>query len=426
MIIKKVTSYIEKNKLILPGDRLLVALSGGADSVALLRVLLDAGYSCEAAHCNFQLRGEESERDEAFVRELCDRLGIQLNYIRFDTKGFAAANGISIEMAARRLRYDWFESVRNDKSLNSIAVAHHRDDSAETILLNLIRGTGIHGLKGIRPRNGHIIRPLLSVSREEITNYLKSIDQAYVTDSTNLSDEFTRNKIRLQLIPLMETINPSVKETLTETGNRLSEVAVVYDQAIATGKSRVMSGNRIDIAALMREPSPHSLLFEILHPYGFTSSQLNDIFSSVNGQPGKLFVSNEWRIIKDRDHLLLSRLPDTDPLPPFVLETVRKEINADFSIPRDVNTACLDASLISLPLTTRKWEKGDMFIPFGMKGKKLVSDFLTDRKLSLPDKENQWVLCHGDDIVWVIGQRIDNRYRITSSSKEALIIRIKL
>ncbi|GAE22508.1 Multi antimicrobial extrusion protein [Bacteroides pyogenes JCM 10003] len=288
MITNRVKQYIEKENLFSPESKILVALSGGADSVALLHLLHSAGYRCEAAHCNFHLRGAESDRDEQFVRRLCRKLGIPLHSIRFNTSGYAAEKHISIEMAARELRYEWFEKLRVKHGADTIAVAHHRDDSVETILLNLIRGTGISGLLGIRPRNGTIVRPLLCVSREEIIRYLQHIKQEYVTDSTNTEDEYTRNKIRLHLLPLMEEINPSVRKTLTETGNYLNEVYAIYRKGIADAKERVITPEGIRIDALLKEPAPRSVLFEILHPLGFNSSQINNIASTAKST-GKSF-----------------------------------------------------------------------------------------------------------------------------------------
>ena len=238
MIQHRVTQYIEKEGLFSSENKILVALSGGADSVALLCILHTAGYRCEAAHCNFHLRGEESNRDEQFVRQLCEKYKINLHTIDFDTTRYATEKHISIEMGARELRYNWFEKTRKDCQADVIAVAHHQDDSVETILLNLIRGTGITGLLGIRPRNGVVVRPLLCINREEIIHYLQSIQQEYVTDSTNLEDEYTRNKIRLNLLPLMQTINPSVKNNLIETCNYLNDVSTLYNKYIEKERAK--------------------------------------------------------------------------------------------------------------------------------------------------------------------------------------------
>lgn len=419
-----VAGFIEKENLFAGNEKILVALSGGADSVALLRVLLQLGYTCEAAHCNFHLRGEESVRDENFVRALCSRSSVILHTVDFDTTGYAASHHLSIEMAARELRYNWFEEIRLKTGASVIAVAHHRDDSVETLLLNLIRGTGINGLKGIRPKNGTIVRPLLSVSREEITDYLSAIGQDYVTDSTNLQDEYTRNKIRLNLLPLMETINPSIKDSIFDTANRLTEVANIYNKVIKEGRERVVHPQGVSIEALMREPSPVSLLFELLYPLGFNSGQVEDVFNSLQGQAGRRFYSDEWCVVKDREYLLLQKR-ETSPVTEPELQIERYVYSRDFVIPKTKDTACVDADKVKAPLTLRKWQAGDRFVPFGMKGKKNVSDYLTDKKFSILDKEKMYVLCSGEDIVWLVGERVDNRFRVDADTENILLISLK-
>lgn len=425
MIQQRIKQYIEKEDLFSSGSKILIALSGGADSVALLCILHAAGYPCEAAHCNFHLRGEESNRDEQFVRQLCKKYGIHLHTIDFDTTRYAAEKHISIEMAARELRYNWFEETRNQCRADVVAVAHHQDDSVETILLNLIRGTGITGLLGIRPRNGVIVRPLLCINREEIMRYLQSIGQDYVTDSTNLEDEYTRNKIRLNLLPLMQTINPSVKNSLIETGNYLSDVATIYNRYIEEAKTRIATTEGIRICELVKEPAPEALLFEILHPLGFNSAQIKDIANSLHGQSGKQFSSKEWRVIKDREFLLLEKNQSEDKEElPFQIIKEEKEYTSDFQIPREKGTACFDADKLDGTISYRKWRTGDTFIPFGMKGKKKVSDYLTDRKFSISQKERQWVLCCGERIAWLIGERTDNRFRIDETTRRVVIYTI--
>ena len=244
-----VNRFIEEKSLFSQKDKILVALSGGADSVALLRVLLALGYTCEAAHCNFHLRGKESDRDENFVRGLCNELNILLHVVHFDTQTYATKHRISIEMAAREMRYEWFEKLRQECDASVIAVAHHRDDSVETFLLNLIRGTGINGLKGIAPLNGHIVRPLLNVNRQDILQYLEHLHQDYVTDSTNLQDEYMRNKIRLNILPMLGELNPSVSESIAETANRLAETSLVYNKEMAEAKNRVIKRNGNNLKA---------------------------------------------------------------------------------------------------------------------------------------------------------------------------------
>lgn len=418
---QKIAQYINHYQLFQPEDKILVALSGGADSVALLRLLLSMNYVCEAAHCNFHLRGEESDRDETFVRQICKEQGITLHMIHFDTEREAQAQHISIEMAARELRYSWFEKLRKEHNAAVIAIAHHQDDSVETLLLNLIRGTGINGLRGIRPKNGRIVRPLLCVDREEIIDYLKNIGQSYVTDSTNLQDEYTRNKIRLNLLPMMQEINPSVKESILNTAAHLDDATAIYKKGIEEGKQRIQTVEGIDIERLMQEPAPKTLLFEILNPLGFNSAQVKDIYHALSGQPGKVFNAPLWRVLKDRKFLLIEPWKEsTQP----ILKTEELLYTPDFIIPRDKNTACFDADKLTPPLTLRLWQQGDSFMPFGMKGRKKVSDYLTDRKFSLLRKQQQWALCCGENLVWLVGERTDNRFRIDENTKKILKISI--
>ena len=425
MFKRDVEKFIDQKSLFERCDKVLVALSGGADSVALLRVLDALGYQCECAHCNFHLRGEESNRDEAFVQQLCQKFDIPLHVTHFDTTDYAHTKRISIEMAARELRYQWFETLRQSIGASVIAVAHHRDDSVETFLLNLIRGTGINGLKGIAPKNGYVVRPLLQESRENILDYLQHLNQDYVTDSTNLQDEYMRNKIRLNLLPLMKELNPAVSESIAATTERLADAALIYNKEREMAIQKVMKGEKvISISALLDETAPSSLLFELLHPYGFNSSQIKDIYQSLFGQSGRRFHSSQWEVLRDRDSLILHSFSgeETDHVPPtLTYETI--DITPDFIIPRDKHIACLDADKVTLPLTVRKWQAGDKFTPLGMKGKKNVSDYLTDRKFTLFQKEHQYVACQGDKIVWLIGERIDNAYRIDTDSKRALIVR---
>lgn len=425
MFKRNVEKFIDQKSLFERCDKVLVALSGGADSVALLRVLDAIGYQCECAHCNFHLRGEESNRDEAFVQQLCQKFDIPLHVTHFDTTDYARTHRISIEMAARELRYQWFETLRQSIGASVIAVAHHRDDSVETFLLNLIRGTGINGLKGIAPKNGYVVRPLLQESRENILDYLQHLNQDYVTDSTNLQDEYMRNKIRLNLLPLMKELNPSVSESIAATAERLADAALIYNKEREMAIQRVMKGEKvISISVLLDETAPSSLLFELLHPYGFNSSQIKDIYQSLFGQSGRRFHSSQWEVLRDRDSLILHSFSgeEINHIPPtLTYETV--DITPEFIIPRDKHIACLDADKVTLPLTVRKWQAGDKFTPLGMKGKKNVSDYLTDRKFTLFQKEHQYVACQGDKIVWLIGERIDNAYRIDADSKRAVIVR---
>lgn len=294
-MIKKVETYIRDNRLLKNGSKVVVALSGGADSVTLLLVMQQLNYQVEAAHCNFHLRGEESDRDEAFVRRLCTERGVTLHVTHFHTGEYARLHGISIEMAARELRYRWFEEVRTEAEADAVAVAHHSDDSIETLLLNLLRGTGIRGLQGIRPRNGHIVRPLLCLSRSDIETFLSHEGHDYVTDSTNLHDDYLRNKIVLHLLPLLEDINPAARENLLKTTRHLTAAHAIYAQAIEEASARVSVPGGIHIPTLLSEVEPPTLLFELLHPKGFNSAQTDNIFRSLTGQAGKAFASATHR-----------------------------------------------------------------------------------------------------------------------------------
>ena len=424
MIEKKIAQYIDNERLFPINARIIVALSGGADSVALLRILHTLGYDCEAAHCNFHLRGTESDRDEMFVRKLCKTMKTPLYTIDFATEQYAIEKKISIEMAARELRYQWFAEIKEKTKADVIAVAHHQDDSVETVLLNLIRGTGINGLLGIRPKNGDIVRPLLCISRKEITDYLQNAGQEYMTDSTNLQDEYTRNKIRLNLLPLMQEINPLVKEHIIDTSNYLNDVNRIYNKGIEEGKQRVIEKGNIRIVPLLKEPSPEALLFEILYPLGFNAAQTKNILTMLEGQTGKQFISKDgWRVVKNRELLLIDK-KEKQENPPFCLIKEEKEYTKDFIIPREKHIACFDTDKLIGEINLRKWQTGDIFIPFGMKGKKKVSDYLTDRKFSIIQKENQWVLCCGDKIIWIVGERTDNRFRIDEKTKKVTVFKM--
>lgn len=429
MLRNRVQKFIEEKNLFHIKDKVVVALSGGADSVALLRVLLSLGYACECAHCNFHLRGAESNRDEDFVRALCEQLSVPLHVIHFETEAYAKEHRLSIEMAARSLRYEWFEQLRAERGAAVIAVAHHRDDSVETFLLNLVRGTGIDGLKGIPHTNGHVVRPLLQESREQILEYLVDLEQVYVTDSTNLQDEYMRNKIRLNLLPLMKELNPSVLETIQDTSYRLSEVASIYHQnrEEALKRNVVVSSEkmmRIPIAGVLNDIAPVSLLHELLFPLGFNSSQIKDIHRCLSvPQSGKRFTAKDWVVLRDRDELLIEKMGTKEALPELMMEELER--TDAFVVPKDKYIACLDADKVKHPLWVRKWNVGDKFVPFGMTGKKKVSDYLTDKKYTLLQKEKQYVVCSGEDIVWLVNERTDNRFRITEKTRRVLMVRVK-
>ena len=425
MIERIVAKYIAEHNMLSPADKIIVGLSGGADSVALLLILKKLGYDCIAAHCNFHLRGEEANRDEDFVVQLCKKQNITLRSTHFNTYKYAKTNRLSIEMAARELRYNWFNELILEENANKLAIAHHRDDNIETLFLNLARGAGLKGLTGIQAVNGYVIRPLLNLSRTDIEKYLHDVNQPYVTDSTNLEDEFARNKVRLKIIPMMEQINSACQQNIQNTIEYLNEVQLIYQKSITESISRVMSNQSIHIQTLKEEIAPQTILYEISYPLGFNSSQIKDMMESIYTSETKEFFSNSHIIRKERDYFYIKKKDEQETInikPQLSYTTVF--INKNFKIPKDKDIACFDADLIDLKeLTLRKWQHADFFIPFGMTGKKNISDFFTDSKFTTLEKSNQWLLTHKEDIIWIIGQRTDNRYRITKYSKRALIVK---
>lgn len=437
-IVNRIAQFIEKEELLISNSPVIVGLSGGADSVALLSILVRLGYRAIACHCNFQLRGEESSRDRNHAAAIAQSLDTPFEEATFDTTGYARDKGISIEMAARELRYQWFEQMRQRHNAQSIAVAHHRDDNAETLLLNLIRGTGLTGLTGMRPRNGYIIRPLLCVSRQEITAYLTAQKLSFVTDSTNLETLYTRNKIRLEIMPLLRQINPSVDDCLERTIGYLRESNQFYQAAIDEWKAKICTFERdclyINTTLLQTSPAPETLLFETISPFGFNASQTHDIITGLKGfQSGKQYLSATHRIVANRQNLILRALQNTMDNDTIAMwhENETGEKNGltlaylpaeNFIIPRTPDTACFDADKLSFPLTLRHWRKGDRFRPFGMSGQKKLSDYFNDQKYSLVEKDEALLLCDHEKIVWIVGKRASNDARITHETRRILLI----
>ena len=440
----RVEAYIKKERLLSKEGLHLVALSGGADSVALLRVLLALDYQVEAVHCNFHLRGEESDRDELFVRSICQKLNVKLHLIHFDTVEYATIHQVSIEMAARELRYRYFGQLRQDIGAETICVAHHRDDAVETLLMNLLRGAGIHGLTGIRPRNGHIVRPLLSVSRQQILNYLDSIGQDYVTDSSNLQPDVLRNKIRLQLMPLLEQLNTGAAENIARSAAYLSEAEKVYNAAISQkcpvlphateGIQEQSSWCVMPISEIRDFPSPICLLHERLSPLGFNRTQIDQLLNCLDSGSGREFSSPTHTLVVDRDRLVVE--PHTAPLRPMKIPEpgtyrvgnqclMKVDYLQTVTISKTADCATLDHATVHFPLTIRPVRDGDTFCPFGMEGHRLVSDFLTDRKLSVLEKRRQLVVTDANGtILWLVGLRIDHRFRVTNQTTTILRLTI--
>lgn len=459
-MLNKIKTYIETHKLLRPDGRYIVGLSGGADSVALLLILKELGYCVEAAHCNFHLRGKESQRDEEYCINLCKEQDVKLYLTRFETPEYAEKHKVSIEMAARTLRYNYFEALRQDIGADAVCVAHHRDDSVETVLLNLVRGTGLRGLMGIRPRNKHIIRPLLSCSKADIEAYLAAKEQAFVTDSSNLVADVKRNKLRLEVVPTLKEINPSFDETIMKMSESIGEEQKIINASLKSAFSSIVSVEngdadtlfsqlqdgmpkqalpnlRIDIAALQSYVSPEYFLFYLLIPYGFTSPQVRSIASSLLSESGKEYISDSCTLLFDRKMMLVSQREKTVPEPLELPETgkyiyseqcsieVKEEVvDSSFTIPTASNEIVVDKAKVHFPIVLRRTATADRFRPFGMRGSKLVSDYLTNLKVDAVSKRKQIVLVDGNgEIMWLVGRRSSETYRIGSTTTTALRIR---
>ena len=439
-MLKKIAHFIEQHKLLSKDKKYIVALSGGADSVCLLLVLRRLGYDVEAAHCNFKLRGEEADRDEQFCVELCKKHDIKIHLVHFDTNFYAISHKISIEMAARELRYSYFENLIRDIGADAVCVAHHQNDCAETVILNLVRGTGIQGLAGIQPKRDNIVRPLLCVSRDEIESFLADEGQDFITDSTNLDDLYVRNKIRLNIIPMMEKINPAAVQNIVKTAIRLSEANKVFGHSIEEASMRVSDstaeGLIIDIEKLRKEVSTEYTLFNILKNYGFNPDQIEAIDSNLEAPTGTIYLSESHQLLFNRGKIIVTerlnsaislKIPETGKYvfgdKGEALKVELKTVDSTFTISKDKNIATLDARNIRFPLIFRNVRNGDRFVPFGMKGSKLVSDYLTDRHRSLNEKRSQMVVEDADGrIIWLAGERTDNRFRVDAATTEVLII----
>lgn len=430
-MLQKISDFIASQQLLSRDELHLVALSGGADSVALLLALTQLGYRAEAVHCNFHLRGEESNRDERFCRQLCERMAIAFHTIHFDTYTYAECHKVSIEMAARELRYRFFEQLRNDLQAADICVAHHQDDNVETILINLLRGTGIQGLTGMRPRHGYVVRPLLCVSRQEIVDWLASRQQDYVTDSTNMQADVVRNKIRLNVVPQLLQVTPQARENILLTARLLHESQLVADDALSNALQCLLSDDGADIAALLSEPSPESLLHRWLSPYGFTSATIMQMAQHVGkAQTGRCWSSDTHEVYVDRGRLELalkapSFKPLTIPEPGLYVLSDGTRLSATLvdgtDIDRRPSVACLDAGKVRFPLCVRSAVQGDRIVPLGMKGSRLVSDLLTDQKMPLAKKKRQLVVTDGADcLVWVVGVRPADTCRIGPATSRVL------
>lgn len=441
MIRKEFKAFVDEQRLFLKDDRILLALSGGVDSVVLAELLLELGYTFSAAHCNFHLRGEESNRDAEFVIKWAERKKVKLFVQDFDTYAYMQEKGISLEMAARELRYSWFENLMKENQIDYLLTAHHADDSAETFFINLLRGTGIAGLHGILPKNGNIIRPLLFATRKSILDYAELKNIQFVEDSTNSETKFLRNKIRHRVIPMLKEISPDFDSIIRKNIERLRDTETVFRNTVENVKDEIIirenENIKISIAELQSLNPMGIYLYEILSDYGFNESVVNNVSMVLDAESGKRFYSKTHCLLKDREYLLIYPIEKeeteteysidaeiTSIIEPFKAKIeVLKDLNF-ISVPKKANVAMLDMDLLNFPLELRHWKQGDYFVPFGMKKKKKLSDFFTSNKYSLLDKERQWLLCSGDEIVWVVGKRIDDRFKVSNSTKSVLKIEI--
>ncbi|MBL4662364.1 MAG: tRNA lysidine(34) synthetase TilS [Flavobacteriaceae bacterium] len=425
--------HIERQLPLLQNAKLLIACSGGLDSVVLTYLLKELNFSIVLAHCNFSLRGAESDGDATFVEELAEKLDIPFYIKKFDTGVFASEQKLSTQMAARQLRYDWFNVLLKEIEFDYILTAHHADDDLETFLINLSRGTGLRGLTGIQEKNEYVVRPLLPFSRADIFSYAKSHELYWREDSSNSKSNYLRNDLRINVIPSYKEAVKNVLSSFTKTQKRLSDSQALVEDYVVLVQNLVMTetndGFEIDIQKISELSNTSALLYEILHPFGFRA--WNDISELLSGQSGKQVFSTSHRLLKDRGVLLLTpRLDDLVEHAIYISEDtseIHLPVRLQFKTAKrfeitNAHTVFVDNEMLRYPLQLRRWKEGDVFQPFGMEGKKKLSKFFKDEKLSLVAKENIWVLCSNNKIVWVVGLRLDNRFKVSKDTQN--IVRI--
>jgi tRNA(Ile)-lysidine synthase len=451
-LLQRFTNYIQQQSLFQKKDHLILAVSGGADSVALCELCFQAGFDFEIAHCNFLLRGEESERDEKFVLQLAEKYDKNISVKKFETKKYAEENKISIQVAARELRYEWFHQLLNDDDRQSkahntnfshtsyIVTAHHANDNIETLLMNFFKGTGIKGLQGILPKQRKIIRPLLFAKREEILLFLQENNLDFVEDSSNASDKYTRNYLRHQLIPAIEKVFPKAEDNLINNLERFREIEILYQQSIDLHKKKLLEqkGNEIHIPVLklLKAEPQKTIFYEIIKDFGFTAHQTDEAIHLLKSESGKYISSATHKILKNRNWLIISPIDNQIAQHVLINETdteidfesgrlmIKKEEMQNEKIRSSNSIAMLDIQDISFPLLLRKWKQGDYFYPLGMQKKKKLSKFFIDQKMSLTEKENVWVIESNKRIIWIVGRRIDDRFKIKEKTKKVLLLQI--
>lgn len=427
--------FVKTNNLFQKNDTVLLTVSGGVDSVVMCELFHQAGFKFAIAHCNFKLRGEDSEGDEAFVKELAKKYKAEVFTKSFNTTAYADENKISIQMAARDLRYNWFEELRKEHHFAAIATAHHHDDNIETVLMHIVKGTGIRGLRGIPVKQGKIIRPLLFTDKKKILHFAGKNNLQYREDVSNSSNKYERNKLRLDIIPQLEEINPSFTNSFADNILYFNEAVSLYDDALKRIKKKVTREENgtiyISIPALIHHPAHSTILFELLQPYGFNGEQVKQIVDHFKGEPGALFFSSTHRLLKDRKELIVTPAAPSLYTEDLILPETKKIQLADFTLSieiteagkfhlkKDKNHIALDHDKLQFPLMVRRWKAGDYFYPFGMKKKKKkLSNFLIDQKVSVLNKEKTYVLLSGEKICAVIGHRPDERFVVTGKTKK--------
>lgn len=431
-MVKAFKNLIKARFPYLCNGRLLLAVSGGIDSLTLAHLCKEAKLDFALMHCNFNLRGEESDEDEKFIIDLADLLEVEVYTESFDTEKYAEEKGISIQMAARELRYEWFEKLRQTLNFDYILTAHHANDNLETFLINLIRGTGPEGLSGIKAENQQLIRPLLPFGRKEIEAYAESKNLKWREDSSNISDKYVRNKIRHHVVPVLEEINPQLLDSFMKTQRHLRESLDLVEDYISLLYPKLVEKNdfgyELDIEFLRKVPNQKQVLYQLLKSFGFT--EWNDVYDLLKAQSGKVVYSETHRLIRDRNKLLLTEKKSRTSKSEYLLEEGDNLImipEGTFSISEvdslgkaSKNCIYVPKKKLQFPLVIRKKKKGDYFHPFGMKGKKKVSRYFKDEKFSLPEKENTWLLCSDGEIVWIISHRADNRFAVEKGDVEIL------
>ncbi len=430
-------NHINSKLSFLKNGQLLIAISGGLDSVVLLHLCHKLGLNLALAHCNFNLRGNESDADEDFVLELADDLDLEVFIESFDTEIYAEKNKLSIQMAARKLRYDWFETLAKQLGFDAVLTAHHADDNLETFLINFTRGTGLEGLTGIPIINGKFVRPLLPFSRENIETYAKENHLKWRDDSSNASTKYMRNKLRHNVIPILKEINPSLLHSFENTITNLNDTASIVDESVKAVSKRAVEKTdsnqiKLKISEFNKLKNPKAYLFELLKDYGFT--EWHDVVNLLEAQSGKQLFSEKWRLIKDRNYLFLSEIVSNER---FFIEISETEKHVETPLGNllfeevaiisktEENSIFVDKNELKFPLTIRTWEAGDIFYPLGMTGKKKLSKYFKDEKYPLLDKENALLLCSENKIVWVVGKRADDRFKVTRNTKNILKVELK-